>query len=560
MRWHGTGWFAALVTCLIALCALVTPATAQTGMVGQPVPVCIARVQPGDTPAAMLRATNRFDCQSRQTDHGPGDYWVRSAPLNAFDKPLLRSASLWQQRATLWAVYADGHVMRRSYDGRGLAGTIQLGAIVQMPLEPRAAPLARLLWRVDGAANLRGIVMAPRLATAAQSTSSNLVLAGLYGAFGGLCLALFVYNLALWAAQRHRFQLAYCAMLIALGTYAFSSSGALAWVWPMLPNNDRLRVNYLTLAASAVSALVFARTFFEARVFRGWLSHLISIVATLVTVCAIVLVATAGWQIVLLDRLYAGSFLLVALVSAPILWQAWRRRSDFLWLFAGAWALPILVAVMRVAGNFNYLAWSFLLDNSSLVAMTVEALLSSLAIAYRTRLIAQERDEALEQGSAAQRLADRDPLTGLLNRRAFLREAVGRAGDQQLLIVDLDHFKAVNETLGHDGGDEVLRRVARVMRRCSTNGALLARLGGEEFALLATATTPIAVDQVLDLIRAERMPFDLRVTGSLGGATGPLAGESDWERLYHDADQALFAAKAAGRDRARTTPVIALAA
>ena len=60
-------------------------------------------------------------------------------------------------------------------------------------------------------------------------------------------------------------------------------------------------------------------------------------------------------------------------------------------------------------------------------------------------------------------------------------------------------------------------------------------------------------------MRAARMPFDLRVTASLGAAVGSLGAETDWKRLYRDADQALFAAKAAGRDRARTT-AIALAA
>ena len=144
------------------------------------------------------------------------------------------------------------------------------------------------------------------------------------------------------------------------------------------------------------------------------------------------------------------------------------------------------------------------------------------AIAYRTRL-----------------LADRDPLTGLLNRRAFLREAIGRAGKQQLVILDIDHFKRVNETLGHDGGDEVLRIIARVLRGAAPDHALVARLGGEEFAVLAPVGR-IALERVLDAVRAARMPFDLRVTASLGAAVGSLGAETDWKRLYRDADQALF--------------------
>ena len=559
MRVRGQRWMAWLIAALALLVGL--PAAAQTGLAGAPVAVCVTRVQPGDTPATMLAApAARFDCTTRQGRFGPGDYWVRSAPLDLTGPHAIRSASLWQRSATLWATYADGHVAAVSYDDHAITRALQLGAMVELALDTRAAPLTRLLWRIDGAANIRAIVLAPHLATPAQSAHTNLVLATLYGAFGGLCLALLVYNLALWAAQRHRFQLAYCAMVLALAIYAFSSSGALAWLFPDVANTMRLRINYLALAASAVGAIAFARTFFEPRVFHGWLSHMVVVVGIAVLGSALLFVTAAPAQLVLFDRLYALSFLLLTVMTGPMLLQAWRRRSNYLWLFAYAWALPVMLAAVRVAANFQLFAWSFLLDNSTLGAMAAEALLSSLAIAYRTRLLTRERDEAREQEGAARQLADCDPLTGLLNRRAFLRDAIGRAPERQLVLVDIDHFKTVNDTLGHDGGDEVLRVVARVLRQCAAEGALVARLGGEEFALLAPAGRPIAPEHLLDAIRSQRMPFDLRVTASLGIANGTLAAESDWNRLYRAADQALYAAKAAGRDRARTTPLVALAA
>ncbi len=550
-----------LVACVIGPWALAPPAAASTGLVGAPVSVCIAPVQPHDTPAQMMRADDRFDCTTPQAEYGPGNFWVRSEPLAAAGPVSIRHASLWQHHATLWAAYADGAVTKRSLDGAGLTRALQLGAIVEVPLARRDAPVTRLLWRIDGSANVRAVLLGARLATPEESTASNLMFAALYGAFGGLCLALFVYNLALWAAQRHRFQIVYCGMLLSLGAYAFSSSGFLAWVFPDLPNNVRLRINYLTLSLSAACAIAFARTFFEPRIFRGWLSHLTNIVAAILLGSALLLALVAEWDMVLVDRLYAASFLLLTLVSIPVLWQAWRRRSDYLWLFAGAWALPILLAASRVASNFHLVPWSFLLDNSTLAAMASEALLSSLAIAYRTRMLARERDEARVRESEARELADRDPLTGLLNRRAFLRDAIGRSGEQQLIIVDIDHFKTVNDTIGHDGGDEVLRLVSRVLRRTAApRDALVARLGGEEFALLAAADAPVGVEEVLEAIRAERMPFDIRVTASLGVASGWMTEETDWKQLYRAADQALYAAKDAGRDRARTTDEVALAA
>jgi len=186
----------------------------------------------------------------------------------------------------------------------------------------------------------------------------------------------------------------------------------------------------------------------------------------------------------------------------------------------------------------------------------VEALLSSLAIAYRMRLLGTERDAAREGEIAALLLADTDPLTGLLNRRAFLNQAIGRAGEQILMIADLDHFKEVNETIGHDGGDEVLRVFARTLRQSVPPEALVARIGGEEFAILTPIACAIEPREILARLRAGRMPYDVSVTASIGTCSGPLLRETDWKALYACADRALFEAKNDGRDRvrARTLP------
>jgi diguanylate cyclase (GGDEF)-like protein len=194
------------------------------------------------------------------------------------------------------------------------------------------------------------------------------------------------------------------------------------------------------------------------------------------------------------------------------------------------------------------------------MAMTLEALISALAVAYRIRLLSRERDDARIQEAAARLLADTDPLTGLLNRRAFLREAIGRTGDQTLLIADIDHFKRVNDTLGHDGGDEVLRLFARALKAAAPAEALVARIGGEEFAIVAAIEAGLEPEPILARLRAERMPFDLTVTASIGTCSGPLETEAQWKLLYRFADRALFDAKAEGRDRARTALAVAYAA
>ena len=536
-------------------------AHAQSGLIGTPIRLCVAPARPSLSARTLLTSGQGFDCGREQIAFGPGDFDVRSERLRTRpDQTRVRIASVWQDSATLDILYADGAIRRLTDRERQTSRYLQLGAIVERDIPQRGAPAVRLLWRVRGAANMRGIVLGATIASAAQSGQSNLTLAALYAAFAGLCVALLVYNLALWAALRHRFQLAYCTMVATLLVYAVSSSGALAWIVPAIGNNDRVRINYLALAVAAIAALSFARSFFEARVFEGWLNRLSRTIAGILGSSALAFAILAPWHARWLDRVYAASFMLLMLAVVPILWRAWRRRSNYLWLFTLGWAAPIMLATLRVASNFAIVRWSFLLDNSTIAAMTMEAILSSLAIAYRIKLLSRERDEAREQGVAARLLAATDPLTGLLNRRAFLEQAIGRTVPHRLLLVDIDHFKRVNETLGHDGGDEVLRVVARALRASVPGDALIARIGGEEFAILAPRASSLCATAVLDRLREERMPFDLIVTASIGTCTGPLLNEVDWKMLYRSADRALFAAKAAGRDRARDADAPAAAA
>lgn len=164
----------------------------------------------------------------------------------------------------------------------------------------------------------------------------------------------------------------------------------------------------------------------------------------------------------------------------------------------------------------------------------------------------------------------RDPLTGLHNRRALLDDlerAVSRAvrgeGDVGALMVDLDHFKRINDQHGHAAGDTVLVEVSRRMQAALRAGDVVGRLGGEEFLAVLPGVGPYAaLDAAERLAAAVRstpilLPSGrLAVTCSVGVASLSQVGAVDPARLVHAADQAVYQAKAAGRDRCRLyTPV-----
>jgi diguanylate cyclase (GGDEF)-like protein len=257
--------------------------------------------------------------------------------------------------------------------------------------------------------------------------------------------------------------------------------------------------------------------------------------------------------IVLLDRIYFISFVPLPAFFILALWFGWRKKSQYTLYLLLAWTAPVGVAFARSLHGVGLIPYSFALDNGSLIAMALEAMISSMAIGQRVRRIARERDGARHSAEIARELADRDSLTGLLNRRAFVRTLLEEAREWQLVLIDIDHFKRVNDTLGHADGDDVLVKVASALQAGCTDNALVARLGGEEFAI-ATAIKGDAgelVDptQLLSAIRQTEMPGGYRVTASIGVARRAICEEQDWIVLYRAADMALYRAKAQGRDR-----------
>ena len=168
------------------------------------------------------------------------------------------------------------------------------------------------------------------------------------------------------------------------------------------------------------------------------------------------------------------------------------------------------------------------------------------------------------------RQARTDPLTGLLNRRAF-REEVLRHTDRAdregvpstLMFVDLDHFKAVNDRLGHEAGDRVLVRTAELLRDTVRPADLVARLGGDEFALWLSGA-----DHMTAAERAESLRVDLpnaldeivggvppRITLSMGIATRRTGSDEDIDGLIRRADEAMYEAKRNGRGHWRVSLV-----
>jgi diguanylate cyclase (GGDEF)-like protein len=162
-----------------------------------------------------------------------------------------------------------------------------------------------------------------------------------------------------------------------------------------------------------------------------------------------------------------------------------------------------------------------------------------------------------QQADAMSRLSRVDHLTGLANRRAIeestrLEHSRARRQDQTMafFIIDLDQLKAINDQKGHREGDAAIRAVARAMTGSARAADICARWGGDEFAILATATDTEQSRSLAERIRSEVQASSAGVTVSIGVAVlHPLTSIETIESMFLRADGALYRAKSAGRNR-----------
>jgi len=202
-----------------------------------------------------------------------------------------------------------------------------------------------------------------------------------------------------------------------------------------------------------------------------------------------------------------------------------------------------------------------LLESKSLELYEANLALTELAteleqrVEDRTRELSAERQRALLQ-------AEVDSLTGIANRPSFARQLAAALGDRRataqglaVMLLDLDDFKAVNDTLGHAAGDALLVEFARRLSDAVRPGDVVARLGGDEFAIIVRGVGNRQGSRVMahrllrDLCRPVTIDArDVPCNCSIGLADSPLDG-IDADELLRDADLALYASKRSGRAR-----------
>src|SRR5215218_1409866 len=263
---------------------------------------------------------------------------------------------------------------------------------------------------------------------------------------------------------------------------------------------------------------------------------------------------------------------LSAMIIAGYTWltayEFWRGRSEPLvsrWPAIALFFTHGLMFLLRTPINalLHDKETDSLLSSAWLSVLSLEAFLMTIATAFILLAMSKERTELRHKTAAMI-----DPLTGLLNRRAFLQDAeallqqqVARDRPIGVLLIDLDHFKSINDRFGHSVGDKVLQIFAKTARASLRQTDLVGRLGGEEFTVMLSdasiGNAYLVADRVRKAFAAAAAAMDgnaLHATASVGVAVIVDPGQ-DLTRLMTLADQALYLAKARGRNRVELAPI-----
>lgn len=371
----------------------------------------------------------------------------------------------------------------------------------------------------------------------------------------GLMFGPILFDIAAWSVLRTPLLAWHAAVSASFLAMVALRSGLVVEALPLSLEGWRILL-ILALGVAILNGAMFTRAYIEEE-HLSWtarrllpLAGIWGMVVSVVHAMALDIFAPLG------GALHTWGLLPVLVVFGVVLADAYRKGSRAVRFQMIGW-IPLM-------GAFTLQLFSYLLplgmptDGLPLfyLGIVAETSVTTLGVADRFFTLRRERDAAMAEARALEQLSERDPLTGLHNRRAIDNrfDDLHRAGYETFALIDIDHFKSINDTAGHVVGDEVLQVVANILREDEHSIAM--RLGGEEFLLLMRgADTERRAEHLRRSIplrvAREIRDLDMLVTASMGVVTVPRKAmpNAQLSDIYSRADILLYEAKRNGRNR-----------
>lgn len=541
--------------------ALLAPARATTADMPTPREIrssCWAAQMLSEGWPAAPRSAHRWRCADRnysldgervllRFDIGPDD----ARPLHF----LSRSAAL--QAIHLFAIDSDGSVRRASFPAAALLNA-RSGGYFKAPLPEVKSTTRQIVVAIDQPSHQMTLEHARLTSSDKADTPQRVRVLILLAVLCGMVAMPIIFNAAFYRILREPFVLWHSALAFSLVMTIMLSSGLAAELFD-LPAMTLSWMVTLVFGLTIASGMMFTYSFIEPDRLHPLLRRALPWCAAGAVASSVLHAAFPFVARPVQSSIYTAAFTPVIAIFIWSMIDALRRGSRAAKFQAIGYAPMILVGLIRlITGVFPSLQ-----SNDAMplfyLGCAWEVLFTTMGVADRFMAIKHQRDRARTEAELLERLAETDTLTGLFNRRAIeTRFGLYRSeGFDTLAVLDLDHFKRINDACGHGVGDAVLRAAAEALRRDRNMRAF--RIGGEEFVILLrggdTYTRAEHARQGISAIVAHAVPgLAGPVTASMGVTRFSIddAADGAFTAFYERADKLLYEAKLAGRNRAKT--------
>ena len=483
---------------------------------------------------------------------GAKPVWLYMTTENTGAEPAERYLQLeisWLDRIDVYVVH-QGEVLKHRIWGDTVRGApppvAGLGYVFDLTLPPGESEIFVRVATADP------MLLPVRLLDATQLGNLQRQYDYGYGLLYGFLLALLAYNAMLYIGLKERSYLDYVLYVGAFAILNLSYTGhGFAWLWSGNTVWQQYAIPIFMVIIGCLG-LRFADGFLNLKehapsfhLFVRWLS-----------ICGLlgITVTILGQQqsvTVLIAFLFVLVFSTVMVILGVI---AIRHGQIFAYYFLAAALSAMFGNTVTALAVWIGLPYSPIAFHAAGWGVVIEGILLALALAYRMRQYQRAQNRAAH-------LARTDQLTGLLNRRAFLEHALpiwnlSRRNERPLsvMMVDIDHFKKINDTHGHAMGDRALQSVSTVLMEICRNSDIIARWGGEEFVILLPETNGEQATQLGERLRAKiaalrlgTLRSPIRLSASFGIADRTR--HESLEQLINEADEWLYRAKQSGRNR-----------
>jgi diguanylate cyclase (GGDEF)-like protein len=409
----------------------------------------------------------------------------------------------------------------------------------------------------------------------------------LQGLYSGGTFTIVIYNLLIFVTLRDRSYLYYVGFVVSAPLYFLALKGlGFRYIWPDIPawNDHAIPV---FLSCLVIFGALFTRRFLELKKISSAVDYAILAFAV-IGAAALVMSFYLPYQNSIILLVATVIFACIADMAAGI--YAWHRQVVSARFYVLAWSAFLLGSMVFSFNKLNILPSNMFTENAVQVGSILEAILLSFAMADRINFerrmrfkaqaenlaiqiranetlemrVAERTQELVELNRKLQELSYTDPLTQSYNRR-YLEEGAAREWQRCLrksteisvLMLDIDHFKQVNDRFGHDIGDYCLQEVAKLLRELLRPTDIVARYGGEEFCVVLPETNSADAMQVAQriLVAITNMTLrtekgDIFITVSIGVSNAKPHSGMVLQTLFTESDAALYAAKSAGKNRA----------